>query len=148
MESILYCKGGFTKQMKSTTTNRSTSISQRAIFGTLVVVAFALYFGLQAIGHPIAGVGAFAVCFGVAIILVVRSNARLFDERDRRIHERAAGHTVALYGWISAIAFPSLVVLDALDRIAMPEWLGPIGAAVIVFYLTYAAIQLGLFYRR
>lgn len=112
----------------------------RTIFGALVLVAFVSYFGLQAVGRPLAGVGAFVVLFGGALALWSASTTRLFDERDRRRHQHAAGRTVAVFGWLCAVGFPTMVALDALGHVTWPAWLSPVGAAVIVFYLTYVGV--------
>lgn len=130
--------------MLSTHRSTSPSITQRTAFSALVALAFVLYFGLQVIGYPLAAVGAFVVLFGGAIGLVARSSNRLFDERDQQLHERAAGHTVALYGWLCAVAFPTLIVLETFDQVESPGWLDPIGAAIFVFFITYVVIQMGL----
>lgn len=114
---------------------------RRIVVGGLIAVAFVLYFGLQAVGYPLAGVGALVVFFGGALALATASETPTWDERDERIHNLASGRTVALFGWISFVAFPTFVVLDALGRMAFPEWLGPVGVAVIVFYGTYAGFQ-------
>lgn len=124
----------------STFTNVSPA-TQRIAFGILTVVAFGLYFGLQLLGHPLVAVGAFVVFFGGAIALVAGSSSTLFDERDRRHHDYAAGQTVTLYGWLCAVGFPTFIVLEAFDQVSIPEWLAPISVAVIVFYLTYVAFQ-------
>lgn len=126
----------------NTTISTSSPRFRRIAIGGLIVSAFVLYFGLQAAGYPLAGVGAFVVGFGGALALAAASSVSMWDERDDRIHERAAGWTVALFGWIAAVAFPTVVVLEALGAIAWPAWLTPISAFVIVFYLTYAGFQL------
>lgn len=121
--------------------NRLNQTTQRTIVLSAAALAFVLYFGLQSVGYPLAGVGAFVVLLGGAVGLSVGSTARLFDERDHRVHERAAGHTIALYGWMCAIGFPTVVALDAIGHVTFPDWLVPISVAVIVVYLTYAAFQ-------
>ena len=43
---------------------------------------------------------------------------------------------------IAAVAFPTVVVLDALGQLEFPPWLAPTSAFVIVFYFTYGDFQL------
>lgn len=130
--------------MTSNDTTRTISPfgSRRIVYGCLIAAGLALYFGLQVVGYPIVGVGALVAGFGGAFALAATSNAPMWDERDDEIHRRAAGRTVALFGWLAAVAFPTVVVLDALGQLAFPPWLAPISAFVIVFYFTYGGFQL------
>lgn len=130
--------------MYDTRSNRARITDRRVLFGSLIVIAFVVYFGLQAIGYPLLSVAGFVVFFGGAIGLAAGSSQRFWDERDQQVHERAAGYTVAMFGWLSAVAFPTIIGLEAIGHLEPPAWLAPISAAVIVFYLTYGLIQIGI----
>lgn len=130
------------------TLNQLEPSKQRSIYIGLVIAAFILYFGLQTIGYPLWGVAAFVGLFGTSIALVAGSSARLFDERDQQIHEQAAGATLTLYGWICAVAFPTVVALEALDQATFPGWLQPISVGIIVLYLTYVGMQFVIRWRQ
>ncbi|WP_225335718.1 hypothetical protein [Halomicrobium urmianum] len=97
---------------------------------------------LVAAGRPLAGVAGFALLLGAAGYLQVTYPGALFDERDRRIHQRAAGRTLALFGWACAVFFPTLTALVALGYATWPEWLVPIALTVPVVYGTYGALLL------
>jgi hypothetical protein len=114
---------------------------RRTVYGDSIVLGLALYFGLQAVGYPLWGVAALVTGFGGAIALALTSTRPMWDERYEEIHRRTAGRTVALFGWLAAIAFPTVVALEALGRLAFPSWLGPIAAAVTVFYLACGGFQ-------
>lgn len=102
--------------------------------------AFACYFGLIAIGYPLAGVGTFVVGVAVAVSLRQTYGGPLFDERDREIHRTAADWTVAVFGWAAAVTFPTLVVLEALGRYEWSAWTTTIAGAVFAFYGLYALL--------
>ncbi|WP_211694175.1 DUF2178 domain-containing protein [Natronomonas salina] len=94
-------------------------------------LAFGLAAGLcLAVGamieRPLLGVGLYAVGMAVAAALPYAVDVRLFDERDDRIHRRASGLTLALFGWLSALVYPSLVVPAGTEHFS---W-GPASAAV------------------
>ncbi|ELY38831.1 hypothetical protein C497_06599 [Halalkalicoccus jeotgali B3] len=80
--------------------------------------------------------------FGVAITLALTSDRPLWDERDDEIHRHAASRTVTLFGWLAALVYPTIVVLDALGLLEFPLWLVPISAFIILFYLVYGGFQL------
>jgi uncharacterized membrane protein len=97
---------------------------------------------LIAFGYPLVGVSGFALLFAIAGYLQVTYPATLFDERDRRVHERASGWTLALFGWACALFFPTMTVLVALGYTTWPDWLVPIALLVPVVYGVYGLLML------
>jgi hypothetical protein len=91
-------------------------------------------------GYPLLGVAGFVLILGAAAYLQYNYSGPLFDERDRQTHERAAGWTLTLFGWASAVFFPMMTVLVALDYTTWPEWLVPIALLVPVVYGTYGVL--------
>jgi len=95
---------------------------------------------LIAAGYSLAGVAGFVVFFGAAAYLQASYSGTLFDERDRQIHERASGWTLSLFGWASAVFFPTMTVLVALDYTTWPTWLVPIAFTVPLVYGVYGIL--------
>lgn len=114
------------------------------------MVGFGLAAGLAlavgaALERPLLGVGLYAVGLTAAVSLPYATDVRLFDERDDRIHRRASGLTLALFGWLSAVAYPSLVVLSGTDHFS---W-GPASTAVAwTTVAVYGVYLLALCYYR
>ena len=97
---------------------------------------------LIAAGHPLLGVGGFVLFLGAAGYLQVSYPGTLFDERDRQTHERAAGWTLAAFGWACAVCFPTLTALVAVGYTTWPTWLTPIALVVPVVYGVYGVFLL------
>ncbi|MDQ2056141.1 hypothetical protein [Halobellus sp. H-GB7] len=97
---------------------------------------------LIALDRPLLGVVGFVAFLGAAGYLRVSYAGTLFDERDERTHERAAGWTLALFGWASAVFFPTLTALVALGYTTWPTWLTPIALTVPVVYGAYGVLLL------
>ena len=88
------------------------------------------------VGYPIVGAVGFWV-IAMASIAVYRSyEGPLFDERDRSEYQAAAGLTLALFGWASAIVFPTMTILAALDVAAWPWWLASVSWFIPLLYGT------------
>lgn len=107
-----------------------------------MIVLFALFAGVAlgvgtALERPLVAVGLYAVGMTAAAVTPQFAGTQLFDERDDALHRRASGTTLALFGWLSALVYPSLVVLSTTDQFS---W-GPASAAVawttIAVYGTY-----------
>jgi len=92
---------------------------------------------LIALGYPLVGVAGFVVFLGAAGALQASYAGPLFDERDRRSHERAAGRTLAVFGWACAVFFPTMTALVVLGYATWPTWLVPIALVVPVVYGFY-----------
>lgn len=98
-----------------------------------------------AVERPLVGVGLYAVGMTAALALPYAVDVRLFDERDDLIHRRASGLTLALFGWLSALVYPSLVVLAGTEHFS---W-GPASAAVAwTTAVVYGVYLLALGYYR
>ena len=112
---------------------------RRAYVG-LWIAAGVLFGLLIGTGRRLWATAAFFLLAGAAVALRATYDGTLFDERDDEVHYRASGHTITLYGLLSAVVFPTLVALEALG---MYEW-GTVASAaawaVGVLYITYAAM--------
>lgn len=111
--------------------------------GSFVFAGVALGVG-TAIEFPLIAVGLYVLGMATGILIPSLTEYSLFDERDDAIHRRASGVTLALFGWLAAIVFPSMVALSTTSHF---EW-GPVtatlGITTAVVYLTYALL-LGYF---
>lgn len=110
-----------------------------ATVGLWFVAGLVLAGGLI-VGRPIAGAVGFWVVAVGSIGLSKQYDGTLFDERDRRVYRSAAGTTLALFGWGSAVLFTTMTVLAALDLATWPRWLVPISWAVALVYGTLLVV--------
>lgn len=111
-------------------------------FGLLAALALAVGAMLK---RPLVGVGLYAAGMTAALAVPYVADARLFDERDDRLHERASGLTLALFGWLSALVYPSLVVLAGTEYFS---W-GPASTALAwTTAVVYGVYLLALGYYR
>lgn len=125
-----------------TETMSNTALSERSYrraHGVLSGLSGLALGVLIALGRPILGAVGFVALLGAAGYLRVNYAGTLFDERDERITERAAGYTLTLFGWASAVLFPTMTALVALGYASWPGWLTPIALVVPVVYGTYGA---------
>jgi hypothetical protein len=91
------------------------------------------YVGLAVAGYPAAAGGAFLLTGALAVGYHRRSGA-LFDERDDEVLATASANTMATLGIASALFFPGMAVLTALDVLTWPAWLTPVGLFVGALY--------------
>ncbi|MFB6126843.1 MAG: DUF2178 domain-containing protein [Halolamina sp.] len=123
--------------MSTTTTAGSPARRNRLLHGGLWAAA-ALGYGVGiAAERGLLAVAAFAG-FGIAAIGFRSTRGEpLYDERDDRLLQEASARTVRAVGLVSAVLFPTLVVLDALGRWSWTPFMAGVGTAVAVVYLVY-----------
>ncbi|MCY4731885.1 DUF2178 domain-containing protein [Natronomonas gomsonensis] len=131
--------------MNSTTTTRfDPTTYRRTTFGVTLLAALALAFGVV-FEVPFVGIAVYALGLVAVFSLPAVTDVRLFDERDDAIARKAAGTTLTLFGWLSAIVYPSLVALSATGQFS---W-GPASTAVaFATAAVYAVYLLALGYHR
>ncbi len=111
-------------------------------FSLLAAVALATGTVLR---RPFVGIAVYALALGTVFLLPAVADARMFDERDDKIVGRASAATLTLFGWLSALVYPSLVALSATGDFA---W-GPASTAVAFTTLAvYATFGVALAYYR
>lgn len=131
--------------MTETTSNRMQTSSpqtyKRLMTASFVIAGIGLGVG-TALNVPIIAVAIYIIGMVVGIAVPSFTEYTLFDERDAAIHQRASGITLALFGWLAAIVFPSLVVLSATPHF---EW-GPVTTTLsfttVAVYGTYAILSI------
>ncbi|SDY61657.1 hypothetical protein SAMN05216564_10713 [Halopenitus persicus] len=64
----------------------------------------------------------------------------LLDDYDEAIHQRASGVTLTLFGWLSAIVFPSFIVLSATPYFKWGPWTTILRNITGTIYITYALL--------
>lgn len=116
--------------------------STRSTYAALWALGAVLYAGLLFVGYPLVAVGSFAVCGVAAMALHARSDRPTFDERDREVFSEAGRNTIALLGMGSAVVFPTMVVLDALNYAEWPTWLAYGGYFVAGLFAVWFAFLL------
>ncbi len=111
--------------MNATPTQFDPGTYRRATAGLSLLAAVALAAG-TALQRPFVGIGLYAVALGSVFALPAVTDATLFDERDDEVMGRASAATLTLFGWLSALVYPSLVALSTTEYFA---W-GPASSAV------------------
>lgn len=130
--------------MNATSTRFDPGTYRRATVGLSLLGAVALAGG-TVLGRPFVGVGVYVVALGSVFVAPAVSDRRLSDERDQRIAARASAATLTLFGWLSALVYPSLVALSATGNFS---W-GPASTAVAFATLAvYGTFGLALAYYR
>jgi len=118
------------------TQSRPPETFKRLMVACFVFAGIALGVG-TALEFPLVAVGLYVLGMTGGMILPYTTSYTLFDERDDTIHQRASGVTLAVFGWLAAIIFPSLVALSTTPHF---EW-GPVTATLsittAVVYITY-----------
>ena len=130
--------------MNATSTQPDYETYKRATVGLSLLAAMTLAGGTL-LQRPFVGIGVYALALGSVFVMPVVSDTRLFDERDDRIMGRASAATLTLFGWLSALVYPSLVALSATGNFS---W-GPATSAVAFTTLAvYATFGVALAYVR
>lgn len=99
---------------------------------------------LVALERPLVGVALYALAMLASVGLQHRSDAVLYDERDRTHAQSAASLTLRLYGYASAVVFPALTLAWALGYFDWPLWSVALAFAVAALYLTYGGFRLAV----
>lgn len=119
--------------------SRPPETYKRLMAACFVLAGIALGVG-TALGFPLIAVGLYILGMAGGMTIPYNTNYTLFDERDDAIHQRASGVTLAVFGWLAAIVFPSLVALSTTPYF---EW-GPVTSTLSIttaaVYLTYALL--------
>ncbi|MFB6179739.1 MAG: hypothetical protein ABEI77_08455 [Halorientalis sp.] len=133
--------------MTLTATQGSGERLYRRLYVGLWLVSGVFLAGAITAGYPVVGAVGFWV-IALASIVVYRSyDGALFDERDRSEYQSAAGLTLAVFGWGSAVVFPTMTVLDAINVASWPWWLASISWFIPLLYGTFGVILLVEKYR-
>ncbi|QIB74449.1 DUF2178 domain-containing protein [Halogeometricum borinquense] len=121
----------------STTNAKSPETSYRRLYTGLWILSGIALGVFIAIGYPLVGVGLFAACAASSIVVVRQYDGPLFDERDWTVQAAASKRTLGIMGMASAIGFPTVTALWALDIIEWPLWLTPIAFFVAALSLLH-----------
>lgn len=124
-------------ELASTNTrSRSPETYKRLMAACFAFAGLALGVG-AALDFPLVAVGLYILGMTGGLVIPRLTDYTMFDERDDAIHQRASGVTLAVFGWLAAVVFPSLVVLSTTPHF---EW-GPVTTTLsittAVVYLTY-----------
>ncbi|MDG5818970.1 DUF2178 domain-containing protein [Natronococcus sp. A-GB7] len=119
--------------------SRPPEAYKRLMVACFVFAGIALGVG-TALEFPLVAVGLYVLGMAGGMMIPYTTNYTLFDERDDTIHQRASGVTLAVFGWLAAIVFPSLVALSTTPHF---EW-GPVtmtlSITTAVVYITYGLL--------
>jgi uncharacterized membrane protein len=131
-----------------TETTHSPRIGARSQFVGLWALGSLLYVALIVAGLPLVAVAAFAVAGGAAVALQGTADRPVFDERDEQFLEEASANAVRVLGIGSAVVFPTMVILRALDYVEWPAWFVGFAWFVAGFFALWTAFLLLARYRR
>lgn len=119
--------------------SRPPETYKRLMVACFVFAGIALGVG-TALEFPLVAVGVYVLGMAGGMIIPYTTDYTLFDERNDTIHQRASGVTLAVFGWLAAIVFPSLVALSTTSYF---EW-GPVTTTLsittAVVYITYGLL--------
>jgi len=131
--------------MTTTATDPRTYRTTYTAIWALGAIAFA---GLIVAGYPFVGSLAFFLAAAVAIGLSAQSEAIMFDERDEAVFGDAGRWTIAIVGLASAVVFPTMTALRALDYVEWPLWFAHLGYFVAGLFAVWFAMVLLARYQR
>lgn len=120
-------------QSQSPKTYKRLSSACFAFAGLALGVGAALEF-------PLVGVGLYVLGMTGGLVIPRLTDYTMFDERDDAIHGRASGVTLAVFGWLAAIVFPSLVVLSTTPHFEWGPMTTTLSITTTVVYLTYGLL--------
>ena len=89
---------------------------------------------------PLVAVGLYVLGMASGMGIPWLTDYTLFDERDDMIHQRASGVTLAVFGWLAAIVFPSLVVLSTTPYFEWGIVSTTLSITTVVVFGTYALL--------
>lgn len=118
------------------TQNGAPETYKRLITACGLLGGLALGIG-TALSRPFIGVGLYAVGLIAAASIPYATGVTLFDERDDALHQRASGFTLALFGWLSALVYPSLVVLWGTGHFSWGPATAAIAVTTAIVYMVY-----------
>lgn len=126
----------------TTTTPASTDRRDRLLYAALWATAALGYAGLVAADQGLAAVAAFGGFGLLAVAFHATRSGSLFDERDERVLNEASGQTIRVVGLVSAVLFPSLVVLDALGEWAWTPFMAGVATVVTAVFALWLVMNL------
>ena len=124
--------------MNATSTRPDPETYKRATVGLSLLAAVALAGGTL-LRRPFVGIGIYALALGSVFVVPVVSDTRMFDERDDRIVGRASAATLTLFGWLSALVYPSLVALSATGDFSWGPATSAVAFTTLAVYATFGA---------
>jgi len=122
--------------MNATSTRFDPETYKRATVGLSLFAAVALAAG-TAFQRPFVGIGIYVIALGSVFLAPVFSETTMFDERDDRIAARASAATLTLFGWLSALVYPSLVALSATGQFSWGPASSAVAFATVGVYATF-----------
>jgi len=95
-------------------------------------------------GRPLLGTGAYTASIILALGVQHKYPGTMFDERDTEIHNKASGHTLAIFGYLSAAIFPALTALNGLGHFKWSAWTSAVALITAAIYLVYGTLSFAL----
>lgn len=121
------------------TRSRPPETYKRLIIACFVFAGLALGVG-TALGYPFVGVALYVLGMAGGVVIPYTTDYTMFDERDDAVHQRASGATLAVFGWLAAVVFPSLVVLSTTSYFEWGAVTATLSITTAVVYVTYALL--------
>lgn len=132
--------------MNHTTTRFDPGTYRRATAGLALLAAVALAGG-TVLQRPFVGIGVYVLALGTVFVLPAVTEARVYDERDDELMGRASATTLMLFGWLSALVYPSLVALSATGQFSWGPASSAVAFATAGLYATFGLVLLYYRYR-
>lgn len=118
------------------TTRFDPTTYRRTTVGLTLFAALALAGGVV-LELPFVGIALYALGLLTVFSLPAVTDVRLFDERDDAIARKASATTLTLFGWLSAIVYPSLVALSATGQFSWGPASSAVAFATVAVYGVY-----------
>lgn len=119
--------------------SRPPETYKRLMTACFVSAGIALGVG-TALEFPLVAVGLYVLGMVGGTAIPSMTDYTMFDERDDTIHQRASGVTLAVFGWLAAIVFPSLVALSTTSYFTWGPVTTTLSITTAVVYITYALL--------
>jgi hypothetical protein len=132
--------------MSTTTTRFDPGTYKRATVGLSLLAAVALAAG-TVLQRPFVGIGIYVLALGTVFALPAVTETRIYDERDDELMGRASATTLTLFGWLSALVYPSLVALSATGQFSWGPAISAVAFATAGLYGTLGLVVLYYRYR-
>lgn len=118
---------------------RSPESYKRLMTACFVFAGLTLGVG-SALEHQLVAVSIYILGMVGGMSVPYVADYTMFDERDDAIHQRASGATLAVFGWLSAITFPSLVALSTTPYFEWGAVTTTLSITTAIVYITYAIL--------
>jgi uncharacterized membrane protein len=115
--------------------------------GSMLAGVLALVVAMR-LGYPLVGIGLYWVGAAGMFAILWLSPLRLFDERERRIEQRASLCTLQVVGLAGIVAIPGAVALEEAGQLSITPAMEGAGTGFVALYVVFGVVYLAFRLRR